>query len=434
MTAHAPASTASAKTVLEKHSRASKVQQITTPLGIKAWLVEDYAVPLVAFDFNFKAGATNDPSGKAGASSMFAALLDEGAGALDADAFHRALDEKAVEMSFHASHDLISGHLKTLVRHIDDAFDFLSLAVNEPRFDADAIERVRAQMIAGLKHDANDPDAVAARAWRRAAFPDHPYAQLVGGELDTVPSINRDDILALHKKLLARNNLKIAAVGAIDAARLSVMIDKVFGGLPAQSTAAPLSPIEPAYSNKKVIDVDVPQTTIRFSLPGISRDDPDFFTAIVVNHILGGGTFSSRLFQQVREVRGLAYSVWTQLQTYDKAALFAGGTSTKNERAAESLSVIEEEIDKLVKEGPTAEELEKAKKYLIGSYALSFDTSTKIASNLVHLQVQGYPVEFLDQRNDLIAKVTLEDTKRVARRMFEGKKLLVAAAGRPQGM
>jgi zinc protease len=429
MTAHAP--------VTEKPaapSRASKVQQIVTPRGISAWLVEDYAVPLVAFDFAFKAGAANDPAGKSGATNMLAALLDEGAGDMDSDTFHRALDDKAVELAFHAGHDTLSGDLKTLSRHVDAAFDLLQVAVNKPRFDADAIERVRAQTIAGLKHEANDPDALASRAWRRAAFPGHPYASQVSGDLETVPAITREDILSLHGKIMARSNLRIAAVGAIDAARLSAYVDKVFGDLPAEPGVGDIAEIEPAAGTRTVVDVDVPQTTIRFSLPGISRKDPDYMTAIVVNHILGGGTFSSWLFQEVREVRGLAYSVWSHLQNYNKAALFSGGTSTKNERAAESLSVIEEQIARLVNEGPTEDELEKGKKYLIGSYALRFDTSTKIAGNLVSLQVEGYPVEFLDRRNEMIAAVTLADVNRVAKRMFEGKKLLVAAAGRPVGM
>ena len=429
MTAHAPQTAQPAAT-----TRASKVQQIRTPAGIEAWLVEDYAVPLVAMNFAFRAGATNDPEGRAGATSMMASLLDEGAGKLNADAFHRALDDKAVELSFNAGHDTVTGDLKTLARHVDDAFGLMGMAINEPRFDADALERVRSQMIAGHKHATNDPDSLASKAWRRATFPGHPYALEVGGDLDSVAAVTREDIAGLHKKLMSRANVKIAAVGAINAERLSALIDSSIGRLPAQSGAVEAPVIEPASGAREIVDVDVPQTTIRFGLPGIHRLDPDFVASVVVNHILGGGSFSSRLFQQVREVRGLAYSVWTYVQNYRQAALFAGGTSTKNERAAESLAVIEEEIAKLVADGPGEEELDKAKKFLIGSYDLRFDTSTKIARNLVALQVDDYPAEYMDQRNGLIDAVTLEDTKRVARRLFEGKKLLVAAAGRPQGM
>ncbi len=415
-------------------SRASRVQKVITPAGIEAWLVEDYTVPLVAFDFAFKAGAAHDPGGKAGVANMLSGLMDEGAGDLNADAFHRAMDDKAVEISFHAGHDAFSGDLKTLTRHIDDAFDLLALTVNKPRFDADAIQRVCSQIVAGLKRDAKDPDAMVGRAWRKSTFGDHPYGRPVSGDIESVQAITREDIVAAHKALMTRDVLKIAVVGAIDAKLLATLIDKTFGALPAKSSLATIGPVVPASGKREVIDLDVPQTTIRFSLPGIAREDDDFIPAIVLNHILGGGVFSARLFKEVREKRGLAYSVWSGLHTYDCAALFSGGTSTKNERAGESISVIEDEIAKLTADGPTPAELATAKKYLVGSYPLRFDTSTKIAGNLMSLQMDGRPVEFLDERNGLIEAVTLEDTHRVAKRLFDGKKLLVAAAGRPQGI
>lgn len=415
-------------------SRAATVQKVKTPGGLEVWLVEDYAVPLVAFQFAFKSGAAQDPEGKAGVANMLSALLDEGAGDYDAEAFHRAMDDLAVEISFRADHDNFQGQLKTLARNIDPAFELLRLAVSEPRLDADAIERVRSQVIAGLKHEAKDPNRVAGRAFRQDAFPGHPYGRPSEGSLQTVPGITRDDLVAMQRGALARDNIKIAAVGAIDAERLAAIVDKTFGALPAQAKIVPVPDVAPVSDAKRVIDVDVPQSTIRFGLPGISRHDPEFMIAVVVNHILGGGVFSARLFKEVREKRGLAYSVHSQLAAHDHASLFMGGTSTKNERAAESLSVIEEEISKLVAEGPTEEELDKAKKYLIGSYVLRFDTSTKIAGNLVGLQTDGFPVEFLDRRNDMIAAVTMEDVRRVAKRLFDGKKLLVTVAGRPEGM
>ncbi len=416
-------------------SRADSVQKVTSAGGLQAWLVEDYAVPLVAFEFGFLGGSSQDAPAKAGAASMLSALLDEGAGPYDAEAFHRAMDDKAVEISFSASRDSFNGRMKTLTRHLDAACELLRLAVCEPRLDEDAVERVRSQMVAGLKREAKDPDALAGKAWREAAFGGHPYAMPARGDLDTVPAITRDDLLAMRRRLMARDNLRISVVGAIDAGKLARLLDEVFSALPSHCDLALIADVSMAgMGEHKIVDLDVPQSTIRFGLPGLRRDDPDFWAGVVVNHILGGGVFSARLFREVREKRGLAYSVHSQLMTYDHAALFSGGTSTKNERAGESLSVIEEEIRKLAEEGPTEEELDKARKYLIGSYALRFDTSTKIAGNLTHLQVEGYPVEFLDKRNAYIAAVMLEDAKRVAKRLFLGKKLLVAAAGRPTGM
>lgn len=419
---------------VEVPSHAARVQTIEAG-GVKAWLVEDYAVPLVAFDFAFRGGSSQDPAGKEGAVAMLAALLDEGAGSLDSEAFHQALDDKAIEISFSAERDLLHGQVKTLTRHVGAAFELLRLAVTEPRLDPDAIDRMRAQMTAGLKREAKDPDALAGKAWRETAFPGHPYGRAGRGALDSLPRIERADLDGLRGALAARDGLVIAAVGAIDAGRLARLMERAFASLPANSGLRPAQDVVMVgMGERKLVDLDVPQATIRFGLPGIARHDPDHMTAVVVNHILGGGVFSARLFKEVREKRGLAYSIHSQLVTHLHAALFSGGTSTKNERAGESLDVIEEEIEKLAAAGPTDEELDKAKKYLIGSYALRFDTSTKIASHLVHLQTEGFPVDYLDRRNEEIAAVTMADARRVAKRLFSGKKLLVSIAGRPEGL
>ncbi len=416
-------------------SRAATVQKVLSPGGIEAWLVEDYAVPLVAVDFSFKGGAAQDPAGKAGVTAMMASLLDEGAGELDSERFHRALDDRAIEISFGADRDAVSGRLKTLSRSVAEAFDLLRLAVNAPRFDADAVERVRAQVTAGFRREAKDPDALAGRGWRESAFPGHPYGLPVRGTAESLAAVTRDDLVEAYRRMVVRRDLKIAAVGAIDAARLGEMLDRAFGGLPAEGRLVAVPPVIVAAGGRpQVIDLDIPQSTIRFGLPGIARRDPDHMAAVVVNHILGGGVFSARLFREVREKRGLAYSVYSHLSTFDRSSILGGGTSTKNERAKESLDVIAQQVDALAAEGPTAEELDKAKKFLTGSYALRFDTSLKIASQLVNLQTEGFDVSYLDERNGLIEAVTLEDAKRVGARMLGAGPLLVTVVGRPEGL
>ncbi|HXW71091.1 MAG TPA: pitrilysin family protein [Methylocella sp.] len=416
-------------------SRASSVQKIESSGGIKAWLVEDYAVPLIAMEFAFQGGAAQDPVGKPGATTLLAGLLDEGAGPYDAEAFHRALDEDAIEISFSAGRDFLSGRMQTLARNINRAFELVRLAVMEARLDAEPFERVRNQIAAGLKHEANDPDFVANRLFRASAFPGHPYGLPVRGDLATLPALTRGNLSDLRAATFARNTLKIAVVGAINAASLAVKLDEVFGALPSTGDLCPIAAAGLAGTGTRhFATIDVPQSTIRFGREGIPRQNKDFIPATVVNHILGGGIFSARLFREVREKRGLAYSVYSQLQTHDHAALFFGGTSTKNERAAESMAVIESEISNLANIGPTEEELEKAKKYLIGSYALRFDTSTKIAGQLLHLQTDGFDASYLDERNKLIAAVTMEGAKRAAHRLFGDGKLLVVVAGQPVGM
>jgi zinc protease len=276
---------------------------------------------------------------------------------------------------------------------------------------------------------------MAAQAWRRAAWADHPYSRSPRGELGEIDAVTRDDLADLRRKILARDTLKIAVVGAIDAASLAAHLDKVFAGLPAKADLTPVPAIEVGGLGRRiVVDFDVPQANIRFGRPGIARADKDYIAAMVVNHILGGGSFTSRLFQEVREKRGLTYSVFSSLANAESSPSLIGATSTKNERAGESLGVIEAECARLASEGPTADELEKAQKFLTGSYALRFDTSTKIAGHLLRLQREGFDAGYLDRRNAEVEAVTLDDAKRVAKRLIGDAKLLVAIVGRPEGL
>ena len=417
-------------------SRAVNVQQIVTPRGVKAWLVEDYAVPLLSLDFAFKGGSAQDPPGKTGATTMLAALFDEGAGSLDSQAFQQAMDEKAVEISFNCDRDYIGGRMRTLIRNVDRAAELLRLAINAPRLDEAPIARVREQLSAGLRHEANDPGSLAGRTWRARSFPGHPYGAPSNGTLESLPGIERADLATLGRNLVTRGALYVGIVGAIDAERAAALIDLVFADLPATGAMTEIK--DASFSGAgtiEIVDLDVPQSTIRFGRPSLARHDPDYMTSVLLAHILGGGTgLSSRLFREVREKRGLAYSVSTSVSTLDHASFLHGGTSTKNERAKESLDVIAAEIEDLSSKGPTEDELVKGKKYLIGSYPLRFDTSAKIAGQLVHIQMDGFGPEWMIERNRLIDAVTMDDARRVAKRLFGDGAMSVAVVGRPVGM
>ncbi len=363
------------------------------------------------------------------------ALLDEGAGELDSQAFHRALDEKAVEMSFHCDRDHWSGRMRTLIKNLDRAAELLRLAVNAPRFDEEPFERVREHMNARLRHDANDPGTLANRHWKEKSFPGHPYGQAASGTLETLAHIRRADLIHAAKRGIARDQLLIAVVGAIDEKGAAALVDKAFADLPAKSdlklipdaTFAGLGAIER-------IDLDVPQSTIRFGRPSLKRDDPDFIPAIVAAHVLGGsGSMTSRLFREVREKRGLAYTVFGTFYSLERGAYFYGGTTTKNERARESFDVASAEIRDVALNGLSEEELEKGKTYLIGSYPLRFDTSAKIASQLVHIQLERRAPEWLVERNREIAAVTMESVNRAAHRAFGDGSLHTTVVGRPEG-
>ncbi|HEX2554159.1 MAG TPA: pitrilysin family protein [Microvirga sp.] len=423
---------ASAATVSTSPAQA---KVLVSPKGIEVWHVESHVVPLIAVAFTFEGGAAQDPPGKAGVAQMLARLLDEGAGELNSDAFQERLAARAIELSFNAGPDAVGGSLKTLLKHADEAFELMRLALAEPRFDADAIERVRAQTVAGLRYQQNDPGVMATRRFFAEGFAGHPYGHPSSGTIESVEAITREDIVALHRAIVARGRLKVAVVGAIDADRLSALLDRVFGGLPEAPALKPVAPVAlQARGSRVVVDLDVPQSVIRFGTTGIPWRDPDFIPAYVLNHILGGGAFTSRLFQEVREKRGLAYSVGTSLVSYRAAAMTWGFTATKNERVAECLDVIAAEMARLETDGPSDEELQKAKDYLTGSYALGFDTSTKIAHQLAQIAFEGLGIDYIARRNALVSAVTQADIRRAATRILGDGSMLVVIAGRPTGL
>jgi len=412
------------------------VQRVTAACGVEAWLVEEHSLPLLALEFAFDGGANRDPVDAAGSANLISGLLDEGAGDLDAEAFQGRLADHAINLAFDARRDDFHGQLQTLSQHRDIAFALLGLALNAPRFDADAVARVKSQVIAGLQRQAQNPDVMCRNALFAAAFPGHPYGRPERGDVASVAGITPDALKALTRDLFTRGGLKVVAVGDISAAELATRLDALFGALPAgagrtgQEVSVPIADLGRTH----VSELDVPQTVLRFLGQGLLWNDPDFIAATVLNHILGGSAFTSRLFMEVREKRGLAYGVSSSLAPLRQSGLLIGGTSTRNDRVAESMRVIREEIAKLVSEGPSEHEVEEAKRYLIGSYSLRFDTSPKIAGELLGLAIRGEQPEFVETRNQRFAAVTLADVRRVAGRLFGDGKLLVQAVGRPVGL
>jgi zinc protease len=413
---------------------AMTIEKIVSPGGIEAWLVREKSLPLVTLNYAFHGGASQDDADKAGTANLTADLLDEGAGELDGKTFHERLENRAIEMSFQIGRDYIYGSLRTLNDNRDEAFDLLRLALMNPRFDADAIDRIRGQTMATLQRDTTNPNDLASRRWWQTAFPDHPYGRESKGTLESVPRITAADLREYVRRVFARNELKVSIVGDVDAKTAGMLIDRAFGALPAKNDLKPIANATPTGLGKRiVINVDVPQAVVTFGGQGIARQDPEFMAAYIVNHILGGGSFSSRLYREVREKRGLAYGVSDSLVWFRRAAVMLGGTATRADRTADALAVIEQEVKRMAEEGPTPEELAAAKSFLKGSYALSLDTSGKIAAQLTQIQIDDLGIDYVQRRSALIDAVTIEDAKRVAKRLYGGG-LLVTVAGKPKGL
>jgi zinc protease len=413
---------------------AMHIERIVSPAGIVAWLVREQTVPLVALNYAFHGGSSQDDPDKAGTANLAADMLDEGAGDLDSKTYHERLEAHAIELGFSVGRDYFHGALRTLNEHRDEAFELLRLALTSPRFDADALERVRGEEMAALRREITNPNSLASRRWWQVAFPDHPYGRETLGSLDSVQRISAADLHAYVHRAFARDQLTVSIVGDIDAKTAGQLIDSAFAGLPAKGNLEAVPQASPLGLGRRiVIPLDVPQAVVTFGGPGIERNDPDFMAAYVVNHILGGGGFSSRLYQEVREKRGLAYGVSDSLVWFRRAAVVLGGTATRADRTADALTIIEREVRRMADDGPTAAELAASKSYLKGAYALSLDTSNKIASQLTEIQLDNLGIDYIQRRGAMIDGITIADAKRVAKRLYGGG-MLVTVAGRPKGL
>lgn len=412
------------------------IKQVRSAQGITAWLVEDHTLPVIALSFSFKgAGSALDPANKQGLSLMASNTMDEGAGPYDSQTFQKMLSDQSISLGFGAGRDNFGGSMKTLVRHADTAFDLLKLALTEPRFDTEAVDRMRAANIARVRNAVGDPDWISARLMNDTAFAGHPYALNSGGTLTTLAGLTPDDLKNFARTRLSRDHLLVTVVGDIDEETLKKRLNEVFGKLPATAALPPVADFTVQNAGKHVhYDMDIPQTIIEIMQPGIGRDDPDYYAATVMDFILGGSGFGSRLTEEVREKRGLTYGIQTSFYMMDHLKGYTVSTSTRNETAAEVLKLINEEWRKMSVAPPTDKEVADAKSYLIGSLPLALSSSGQIADLLLGLRLEDLPIDYLDRRAAKIDAVTPADVQRVAKRILNPDTLTVVTVGKPENV
>jgi zinc protease len=411
-----------------------RIQQVTSPRGLTAWLVEDHSIPFTALELRFRGGNSLDPADKRGEVYLMTGLLEEGAGDLDARAYARKLESLAASFEYDSSDDSVAISARFLTENRDQALALLRDTIMKPRFDPKALERVRGQVLSGLQADAKDPREIAGAAFARMAYGDHPYGGPEKGTIDTVRALTRDDMFQAHRAVFARDRLYIGAVGDITPAQLGKLMDDLLADLPA--TGAPMpGPAKVTISGgNTVIPFDTPQSVAVFGQKGIKRDDKDFFAAYVMNQILGGGSFESRLMQEVREKRGLTYGVYSYLVPKDLAAVYMGSVASANDKIAEAIQVIRDQWQRMQADGATEKELNDAKTYLTGAFPLRFDGNGRIASIMVGMQMQGLPIDYIATRNGKVNAVTLEDVNRVARELLDPAGLHFVVVGKPVGL
>ncbi|MFO1071567.1 MAG: pitrilysin family protein [Geminicoccaceae bacterium] len=408
------------------------VEEVVSPGGIRAYLIPEPSIPFLSLSLYIKGGGAIDPPGQEGLGYMTAGLIDEGAGPYDSEAFRAELDDNAIRLHFDVDRDGFSGELKTLTATRAHAFELLRLALTEPRFDAEPVARIRSQILAELRRREADPDYLASRAWFSAAFPGHAYARATRGTPESVGALTVEQCRGFAQGL-ARDRLVVGVSGDITAAELAPLLDATFGGLPA-GTAAPAVPAaRPVTGVTEVVRLQIPQSVVLFGHGGIPRQDPDYYAAYVANYILGGGGFSSRLIEEVREKRGLAYSVYSYLYDLDAAPLWIGGVATNNQQVRQSLELIAHEARRMAAGEIDEADLANAKTYLTGSFPLRLTSNDQVAKTLVGMLVDDLGLDYLARRNGLIEAVTLEDVRRVAARLF-AEEMLTVVVGDPEGL
>jgi zinc protease len=416
-------------------AHAFTIQEVKSPGGITAWLVEERAIPLMAMNFSFRSGSAEDPPGKEGAAEFLTGMLDEGAGDMPAQAFQIKREELSFRMSFSVDSDFFEGSFQTLTRNRTESTELLRLALTAPRFDAEPLEKVRQQFLLAVKEKEQDPQSIAWHAWMQKTLPGDPYARPDEGTEQSMAAMTADDLKAAHRRIFTRDTLQVAVVGDISAAELGPLLDKVFGGLPETAPREALPPARVAQGPQlEVIARDMPQSVIVFGHEGILRDDPDFIPAFVMSEILGGGGLDSWLSEEIREKRGLTYGVSFGLSPMERTGLYAGMLQTRNDAAGEALAATREVMARMATEGPTQQQLDDAKTYLTGSYALRFSSNSAIARQLLGQQQQGLAIDYVEKRNALVEAVTLEQVKAQAKRLLHPDRLIVTVVGRPEGL
>jgi len=410
------------------------IQEVTSPGGLKAWLVEEPSIPFVALDISFRGGASLEGADKRGAINLMAALLEEGAGSMDAREFARASEGLASSFRFSVDDDELNVSARFLTENQDASVALLKEALQSPSFDADAIERVRGQVLSSIRSSAKDPGDIARKTMDELLYGDHPYGSSLNGSVETVTALTRDDLVAAHRDVLARDRIFIGAAGDITPQALGLLLDDLLGGLPETGAPVPARAEVNVPSGVTVVDFATPQSVALFAQKGIAQKDDDWFAATVMNHILGGGSFESRLMAEVREKRGLTYGVYSYLVPMDLAETYQGSVSSANDRIAEAISVIRDEWKKMAENGATQQELEDAKTYITGSYPLRFDGNQQIAGILVGMQMLGLPIDYIATRNDKVDAVTLEDVRRVAGELLDPEGLAFVVVGQPEGL
>jgi zinc protease len=416
--------------VLPRLALALEIQDIANDAGIELWLVEDHVNPIVSVSFGVKGGSAYDPAGQEGLAELASGLFDEGAGDLDSAAFQKQLNERGIDFRFSAGQDDFTGDLRFLTPDGGVAAELLGLALTRPRFDPEPLERIRNGLLIEIAQGEGDPGTVAGRNLDEMLLGGHPYGRPANGTKESVVALTAADLKDFVARRFVRDRLHVTIVGDLDAAGAKAWAQQAFGALPKTAALPELPPLSPSDKGiARVVDFAAPQADILFAQPGILRSDPDFFAAYLTNYVLGGGGFSARLMHEVREKRGLVYGIGSDLWTMDAGGLIAGQFQTDPEKVVEAIRIVRDEWRRMAAEGPSAQELDDAKTYLMGYYPRNFTSTRSTAQALRGLQLEGLGIDYVERRQKEIAAVTPADVRRVAAKLLNADQLSFIVVG-----
>lgn len=411
-----------------------QVQEIYTKDQVPIWLVENQDIPVISLSLCFKdAGSKADPEGKKGISKFLARMLQEGCGQLEARAFKKYLLENNIQLFIDQTIDHFIIEIRCPQSALQPAFDILKMILAEPAFADTALERVQHQLFTELSQAVHSEKMVAFDVMRQRCFPSHPYGYSLKSQLQNLPSLKKEDLKKFMAEYFTRDQLVVTAAGCINPSQLKEYIESIASHLSLTRKSASIASVIPVLPGSIFVEeMDIPQSAVVFLQPGIERKDPDFYAAYLMMKILGDGVFDSKLWNEVREKQGLAYSINASLSWNSHTTYILGSTATQNKSVAKVIQIIRDQWQVMKEKGVTEAELAATKEKMIGAYPLSFSSTYQIIGMLRMLQLDGLPAHFVNERNHLIEKVTLEEVNQVAQKLLQPEKLTFIVVGKPE--
>ncbi|MDQ7074774.1 MAG: pitrilysin family protein [Gammaproteobacteria bacterium] len=408
-----------------------QIQHWQTKNGAKVLFVPSTALPIVDLRVVFAAGSVRD-NGLSGVAKLTNNLLDTAAGDLNAQQIATQLEGVGARLGLESLRDMAVLSLRSLreERFFKPAFEVFNTILQQPRFEQSEIDRIRKQMLISLKNAKQSPSALASKAFYKAVYGTHPLASPPGGTEESLPVIQREQILAFYQRFYVAKNAVIAIVADLDRAAAEALAERISSGLPTGEKAAALPPI-PELKKAQLIRIQFPskQSHISIGQAGMSRTDVDFYPLYVGNHTFGGSGFSSRLMQEVREKRGLAYSVYSYFSPMEQAGPFEMGLQTRNDQVEESLEIVNRELQKFITEGPSAEELDASIRNITGAAPLRIDSNKKLVQYLAMIGFYHLPLDYLDKFDQRITSVSLEQVTTAFQQRLHPDKMVTVIVG-----